>query len=367
MTTVSDTIAFKITRKTDGTPAAERESLVANPGFGRAFTDHMAVVTYTEGRGWHSAEILPRQPLMLDPAASVLHYAQEIFEGMKAYRAPDGGVQLFRPEANARRFQKSAERMAMAQLPEDLFLEAVTQLVRIDRDWVPAPEVGTLYIRPFMIATEAALGVKPASEFKFIVIACAAGEYFSKDAGPVSVWVETDTVRASRGGTGTAKCGGNYAASLTAQMEGKHHGCQQVLFLDAEERRWLEEMGGMNVMMGFEDGTLLTPPLEGGTILHGITRDSLLTLARDAGLTVKEERYALDQLFADAKSGRLREVFACGTAAVVSPIGAFKSKTDSCVINNNKVGEVTAKLRQNLCDIQFGRVADPHDWISTVA
>ncbi|MFT8676323.1 MAG: branched-chain amino acid aminotransferase [Acetobacter sp.] len=370
MTTAPDTAletAFKITRKTDGISAAERERIVADPGFGRAFTDHMAVITYTEGRGWHSAEILPRQPLQLDPAASVLHYAQEIFEGMKAYRAPDGGILLFRPEANARRFQKSAERMAMAQLPEDLFLEAVDQLVTIDQAWVPQPGVGTLYIRPFMIATEAALGVKPSAEFKFIVIACAAGEYFSSDAGAVSVWVEENSVRASRGGTGIAKCGGNYAASLTAQMEGKAHGCHQVLFLDAEERRWLEEMGGMNVMMVFEDGTLVTPPLDSGTILHGITRDSLLTLARDTGLAVREERYAIDQLYADANAGRLKEVFACGTAAVVTPIGTFKSAQGECTIGDGKsTGPVTATLRQTLCDIQFGRTNDPHGWVKRV-
>ena len=366
MTTAPDT-AFTITRKTDGISAAERAHVLANPGFGRAFTDHMAVVTYTEGRGWHSPEILPRQPLLLDPAASVLHYAQEIFEGMKAYRAPDGRILLFRPEANARRFRKSAERMAMADLPEDLFLEAVTQLVSIDSDWVPAPDVGTLYIRPFMIATEAALGVKPAAEFKFIVIACAAGDYFSADSGLVSVWVEENSVRASRGGTGTAKCGGNYAASLNAQMEGKAHGCHQVLFLDALERRWLEEMGGMNVMMVFEDGTLLTPPLASGTILHGITRDSLLTLARDRGLTVREEPYAIDQLYADATAGRLKEVFACGTAAVVTPIGAFKSTRGECTIGDGKTaGPITSSLRQTLCDIQFGRTADPHDWVKVV-
>ncbi|MGE4521218.1 MAG: branched-chain amino acid aminotransferase [Acetobacter sp.] len=366
MTTAPNTL-FKITRKTDGISAAERERIVANPGFGRAFTDHMVVITYTEGRGWHSPEIMPRQPLVLDPAASVLHYAQEIFEGMKAYRAADGGILLFRPEANARRFRKSAERMAMADLPEDLFLEAVSQLVSIDRDWVPAPEVGTLYIRPFMIATEAALGVKPASEFKFIVIACAAGEYFSKESATVSVWVEENAVRASHGGTGTAKCGGNYAASLTAQMEGKAHGCQQVLFLDAQERRWLEEMGGMNVMMVMEDGTLLTPPLDGGTILHGITRDSLLTLARDQGLTVREERYAIDQLYSDAASGKLQEVFACGTAAVVTPIGTFKSAHGECTIGDGQTaGPITSRLRQGLCDIQFGRAPDPHEWVKRV-
>lgn len=363
MTTKRET-AFKITPKTDAISATEREALLANPGFGRVFSDHMAVVTYTEGKGWHSAEILPRQPLLLDPAASVLHYAQEIFEGMKAYRAPNGQAQFFRPDANALRFRKSAERMAMAQVPEELFLDAVNQLVKIDAGWIPAPSVGTLYVRPFMIATETALGVKPSSEYKFIVIACAAGEYFSKDAGPVTVWVEKRTVRASRGGTGEAKCGGNYAASLTAQQEAKANGCHQVLFLDANERKWIEEMGGMNVMAVMDDGSLITPPL-GGTILPGITRDSLLTLARDKGLTVREEPYAIEQLYADAASGRLRELFACGTAAVVTPIGTLKSAEGTHTISS-ETGKVTAELRKTLCDIQFGLTADPHNWIHTV-
>ena len=363
MSTTRETV-FQITPKTDAVSPEERAALLANPGFGRVFSDHMAVVTYTEGKGWHTPQILPRQPLVLDPAASVLHYAQEIFEGMKAYRAPNGDAQLFRPDANARRFRKSAERMAMAEVPEELFLDAVNQLVKIDAGWIPDPEVGTLYLRPFMIATEAALGVKPASEYKFIVIACAAGEYFSKDAGPVSVWVEERTVRASRGGTGEAKCGGNYAASLTAQQEAKEHGCHQVLFLDAAERKWIEEMGGMNIMAVLDDGTLQTPPLE-GTILPGITRDSLLTLARDKGLTVKEEPYAIDQLYADAKCGRLRELFACGTAAVVTPIGTLKSAEGTHVING-QTGDVTADLRKTLCDIQFGRAPDPHGWVHKV-
>ncbi|MCP1230865.1 branched-chain amino acid aminotransferase [Acetobacter indonesiensis] len=364
MSTTKETV-FQITPKTDAVSPAERAALLANPGFGRVFSDHMAVVTYTQGKGWHTPQILPRQPLLLDPAASVLHYAQEIFEGMKAYRTPEGEAQLFRPDANARRFRKSAERMAMADLPEDLFLDAVNQLVKIDAGWIPDPEVGTLYLRPFMIATETALGVKPSSEYKFIVIACAAGEYFSKDAGPVSVWVEERTVRASRGGTGAAKCGGNYAASLTAQQEAKEHGCHQVLFLDAVERKWIEEMGGMNIVMVFNDGSIQTPPLE-GTILPGITRDSLLTLARDKGLTVREEPYAIDQLYADANSGRLREVFACGTAAVVTPIGTLKSAEGDCVINNGQTGELTAALRKTLCDIQFGRTADTHGWVHKV-
>lgn len=357
---------FTIVQKT-AVSATERERALLNPGFGTTFTDHMACVTYTVGKGWHSARIVPYQPLVLDPSALVFHYGQEIFEGLKAYRAEDGRILLFRPEANAYRFRKSAERLAMVDLPEELFVKAITELVQIDQAWVPPQDIGALYLRPFMIATEAALGVRPSSSFEFIVIACAVGDYFSAESGLVSVWVEKNFSRTSRGGTGIAKCGGNYAASLVAQMEGKANGCHQVLFLDAYERRWIEEMGGMNVMMVFDDGTLQTPPLTEGTILHGITRDSLLTLARDKGITVTEAPYAIDQLYHDAKIGRLREVFACGTAAVVTPISSFKSSAGTCMIGDGKtIGPVTHLLRQSLCDIQFGRAPDPHGWVKVV-
>ncbi|MBQ5478823.1 MAG: branched-chain amino acid aminotransferase [Acetobacter sp.] len=357
---------FTVTHNTK-TSAADRERALQNPGFGSTFTDHMVFVTYTDGKGWHSARIVPYQPLVLEPSALVFHYGQEIFEGLKAYRAEDGRLLLFRPEANAYRFRKSAERLAMADLPEELFIEAISQLVRVDEAWIPPQEVGALYLRPFMIATEAALGVRPSSTFEFIVIACAVGDYFSAESGVVSVWVEKNFARTSRGGTGIAKCGGNYASSLVAQMEGKANGCHQVLFLDAYERRWIEEMGGMNVMMVFDDGTLQTPPLTEGTILHGITRDSLLTLARDKGLTVSEAPYALDQLYHDVQSGRLKEVFACGTAAVVTPIGSFKSSAGTCVIGDGQtIGPVTSLLRQSLCDIQFGRAPDPHGWVKVI-
>ena len=261
--------------------------MLADPGFGVAFSDHMVTIEWTEGRGWHDARVGPYGPITLDPATAVLHYAQEIFEGLKAYQRADGSIALFRPEANAARFNASARRLAMPELPEDLFLESVRQLVLADRDWFPTVEGGSLYLRPFMFATEAFLGVRPAKQFKYMVIASPAGNYFKSGAPAVSIWV-SDYSRAAPGGTGAAKCGGNYAASLVPQAEAIARGHDQVVFLDAEEHKWIEELGGMNLYFVFDDGTLLTPPLT-GTILPGITRDSLLTLAREEGLTVREE------------------------------------------------------------------------------
>jgi branched-chain amino acid aminotransferase len=260
----------------------QRAGILANPGFGSHFSDHMVSIDWDEGRGWHSATIGPRQPIPLDPAAAVLHYAQEIFEGLKAYRQQDGGIALFRPEANAARFNRSAERLAMPELPEAMFIEAVRQLVAADRDWFPSVEGGSLYLRPFMIATEAFLGVRPAKQYKFLVIASPAGNYFKSGAPAVSIWVSEYT-RAAPGGTGAAKCGGNYAASLVPQAEALARGHDQVVFLDAAERKWIEELGGMNLYFAFDDGSLITPPLT-GTILPGITRDSILQLAREEGL-----------------------------------------------------------------------------------
>jgi branched-chain amino acid aminotransferase len=340
----------------------DRAKLLENPGFGRVFTDHMVTIRYEEGAGWHDAKIHPRVPLQLDPACSVLHYAQEIFEGLKAYRAPDGGVQLFRADANARRFRASAERLAMAPLPEELFLESIRALVRTDRDWMPALEGGALYLRPFMIASEAFLGVKPSSEYLYMVIASSVGAYFKGGAPAVSLWVSQGYSRAGPGGTGAAKCGGNYAASLRAQSEAIREGCDQVVFLDAAEHRWVEELGGMNVFFVFDDGSIATPPLT-GTILPGITRDSLLTIARDMGLTVREELYGIDQWRADAESGRIRESFACGTAAVVTPIGSVRSPDFAFTIGNGGPGLLTEKLRSALVDIQRGVAPDRYGWV----
>lgn len=343
-------------------PAGERaELLKEDPGFGRVFTDHMVTVRYTEGRGWHDARIVPRAALVLDPSAMVFHYGQEIFEGLKAYRLPDGGAALFRPDANARRFRRSAERLAMAQLPEEIFVESVRALVRTDREWIPEIDGGSLYLRPFMVATEVALGVKPAAEYLYCVIASATGNYFKGGARPVSIWISESFTRAARGGTGEAKCGGNYAASLSAQAEAYAEGCDQVVFLDAVEHRWVEELGGMNVFFVFADGSLQTPPLT-GTILPGVTRDSLITLARDMGLTVREEPYAIDQWEADAASGRLTEAFACGTAAVVTAIGRVRGRNRSITIGNGEAGPTTERLKTLLVDIQRGRAPDRFNW-----
>jgi len=346
------------------TSAERRAALLADPGFGRVFTDHMVTIRYNQAQGWHDAKVEPRGPIPMDPASSVLHYAQEIFEGMKAYRTADGGAALFRPQENARRFQDSARRMAMAELPEDLFVEAVEQLIAIDRDWIPEGE-GSLYLRPFMFATEVFLGVKPASEYLFVVLASPVGAYFKNKASAISVWISETYTRAALGGTGAAKCGGNYAASLLAQSEAIAHGCDQVVFLDAVERRWVEELGGMNVFFRMDDGSLVTPPL-GGTILPGITRNSIITLARDQGITVREERYSLDQWRADAASGRLREVFACGTAAVLTGIGTVRTVSGDFTIGNGAEGEMTEQLRNALIGIQRGRTADPYGWVRPV-
>ena len=362
-TSPATSLKFELRRSAPLTPVAERTAKLADPGFGRVFTDHMTVIRYNQTKGWHDAHIESRANFAVDPALAVLHYAQEIFEGLKAYRREDGGVNLFRPDANARRFFHSADRMAMAPLPQDLFIDAVEELVRIDRDWIPGGE-GSLYVRPFMFASEVFLGVKPSAEYVFAVIASPVGSYFKGGPAPVSIWVSENYTRAAIGGTGAVKCGGNYAASLRAQAEAIERGCDQVVFLDALERRYVEELGGMNVFFVFDDGSLLTPPL--GTILPGITRDSIITLAKAAGTPVREEAYSIDQWRKDAASGRLKEAFACGTAAVISPIGKVCSANGDFLISGGAAGPVAMGIRKKLVDIQYGRVPDPHNWIKKV-
>jgi branched-chain amino acid aminotransferase len=345
--------------------ADKRAELLKNPGFGRVFSDHMVTIRYHESKGWYDARIEPRAPIPMDPAAAVLHYAQEIFEGLKAYRAKDGSATMFRPLENARRFQQSAERLAMPSLPEELFLEACDLLVKTDREWIPDGDGSSLYIRPFMFANEVFLGVKPSSDYLFIVIASSVGSYFKTDAPAVSLWVSQEFTRAAPGGTGAAKCGGNYASSLLAQAEATRNGCDQVVFLDAVEQKWVEELGGMNIFFVFDDGSMVTPPL-GGTILPGITRSSLLTLAKDMGIKVREDRYSIDQWRADSRSGRLREAFACGTAAVVTPIGTVRSKDGEFKIGNGGPGTQTEDLKSALVGIQRGHAADKYGWIHKV-
>ncbi|GAB5486860.1 MAG: branched-chain amino acid aminotransferase [Parasphingorhabdus sp.] len=349
--------------KTDSPVAkADREKLLEDPGFGNLFTDHMTMIRWSEGQGWHDARVQKRESIQMDPASSVLHYAQEIFEGMKAYRLEDGSTALFRPEENAKRFQASARRMAMPELPVNLFMESIEKLVDIDRDWIPSIEGGSLYLRPFMFASEVFLGVRPAKQYLYLVIASPAGAYFKKGSSAVTIWVSEDYSRAAPGGTGAAKCGGNYAASLVAQAEAIKQDCDQVVFLDAAEHKWVEELGGMNLFFVMDDGRMITPPLT-GTILPGITRESILTLAREEGLTVSEELYSIDQWEADAKSGALRETFACGTAAVVTSVGTVKSSEGSFTIGSGGPGQLTEKLRSRLVDIQRGIAPDNHNWV----
>ena len=355
--------ALQFTRTPNPAPLADaaRTALLADPGFGTRFSDHMVTIDWAEGQGWHSAAVLPYGPLQLDPAAAVLHYAQEIFEGLKAYRHPDGAMALFRPQANAARLNASAQRLAMPELPPELFIAAIRELVTADAAWFPSVEGGSLYLRPFMIATEAFLGVRPAKSYKFIVIASPAGNYFKSGAPAITVAV-SDYTRAAPGGTGAAKCGGNYAASLVPTALAFAQGYDQVLFLDAVERKWIEELGGMNLFFVFADGSILTPPLT-GTILPGVTRASLIALAKDEGLRVREERYSLDQWRRDARSGDLIEAFACGTAAVVTPVGRVIDHADEFTIGSGGPGQLTGKLKARLTAIQRGEAPDVHGWV----
>ncbi|WP_408863082.1 branched-chain amino acid aminotransferase [Acidisoma sp.] len=343
-------------------PEAVRAAAIAKPGFGRVFTDHMVTLRFNAERGWHDGRIEPLTTLSFHPATVMLHYAQMIFEGLKAYRLPDGTAALFRPEMNARRMQRSAERLCMEPLPEALFLESVRALVRKDAAWIPAPDVGTLYLRPFLLGTETALGVHASTDYLYCLIASPVGSYFAGGAAPLTLWISETTSRAAPGGTGEAKCGGNYAASLTALAEAKREGCDQTIFLDAVEHRYVEELGGMNVFFVFDDGSLATPPLT-GTILPGITRDSIIRLARDRGHEVREELYSIDQWAADAASGRLVEAFACGTAAVIAPIGRVRGRQHDITMGDGGAGPVTEALFTALTGIQRGELPDPYGWV----
>ncbi|HKH56052.1 MAG TPA: branched-chain amino acid aminotransferase [Propionibacteriaceae bacterium] len=348
----------------------EREAILADPGFGLHFTDHMAVATWTAVDGWHDSAIVPYGPFTLDPATAVLHYAQEVFEGLKAYGHADGTVWSFRADQNAARMVRSAKRLALPVLkPEDL-LASIDALVAADAAWVPPAGRGSdreqsLYLRPFMFASEAFLGVRPAKRVTYCCIASPAGPYFASGVHPVKIWISTTYTRAAPGGTGAAKCGGNYAASLIAQQEAADQGCDQVMFADAAEHRWIDELGGMNVYAVTTDQELITPELT-GSILEGVTRDSILTLAKEFGLTPVERRIGVDELLEGIGSGLVSEVFACGTAAVITPIGELRNDTGSYVIGGGETGETTAALRKNLLDIQYGRAADTHGWLRRI-
>ncbi len=351
------------------TPEARRAQIVADPGFGRHFTDHMVTIRWSAVQGWHDPRVEPYGPLSLDPASMVLHYGQEIFEGLKAYQQPDGSVASFRPDANAARFRASASRLAMAELPDELFVASLTELLTADRAWVP-PAGGeeSVYLRPFMIATEVGLGVRPSAEYLYVLIASPAGAYFPGGIKPVDVWLCTDYTRAAVGGTGTAKCGGNYAASLLPQAQAIEQGCAQVAYLDAAERRWVEEMGGMNLFYVFGSGDaveVVTPELS-GSILPGITRDSLLLLAKELGCQVTERKISAEEWLTGCADGRISEVFACGTAAVITPVGRVKHNEGSVTVGDGEPGDITQRLRTLLTQIQRGTGPDTHSWMRTL-
>jgi branched-chain amino acid aminotransferase len=334
------------------------------PGFGKHFTDHMFRCEWTPERGWHDARVTAYAPLSLDPATAVLHYAQEIFEGMKAYRHEDGSVWTFRPEENAARMVRSARRLALPELPVDDFVASVDALVRVDERWVPQPAgEKSLYLRPFMFASEAFLGVRPAQHVTYLVIASPAGAYFPRGVAPVSIWLSEDYTRAGRGGMGAAKTGGNYASSLVAQQEAIDQGCDQVVFLDAGHGRYVEELGGMNLYFVHDDGTIVTPATS-GTILEGITRSSIIELCGKLGHSVEERPFSVDEWREGVESGRIAEVFACGTAAVVTPVGRLKWRGGET--GADETGPVTSQIRTELVDLQYGRAEDTFGWMHRV-
>ncbi|NOY14533.1 MAG: branched-chain amino acid aminotransferase [Deltaproteobacteria bacterium] len=332
--------------------------------FGKQFTDRMFVMEYDTGKGWHSARIQPYAPFSMDPAAMVLHYSQEIFEGLKAFRRPDGSVAMFRPADNVRRFNQSARRMCMPEVDEPFFLDSLLELIRLESDWVPRSEGTSLYIRPTMIATEPMLGVRPADQYLCYIILCPVGAYYKGGIAPVKIWISDHYVRAAEGGTGEAKTGGNYAASLYAAREAALKGYDQVLWLDAKEKRYVEEVGSMNMLFLY-DGKIITSPLH-GTVLDGITRRSTLTLLREMGYDIEERAMTVEEVMAGAQNGRLQEAFGTGTAVVISPVGSFCYK-DRCVqLGDGQPGELTMKLYNTLTGIQYGRLPDPDGWIITL-
>jgi branched-chain amino acid aminotransferase len=358
---------MKITLNPNAKDAATRDALVAEGGFGKYYTDHMVVCEWSEKDGWSEPELKPYGPISLDPATAVFHYGQEIFEGLKAYRQPDGSVALFRPTANAKRFAKSAARLALPEMSEEQFIESIEVLVKQDAGWVPNKVGESLYLRPFMFATEVGLGVRPSNKATYMLIATPAGAYFDPSKS-VSVWISTEYVRAALGGTGEAKCGGNYAASLVAQKAAFKEGCDQVVWIDAVERKWVEEMGGMNLYFvkgKGSDATVITPKLT-GTLLPGITRDSILTVAKDLGYKTEEVMLSIDDWRDGVANGVITEIFACGTAAVVSPVGQAKSTMGTWVTGDGQPGAITMQIRNHLLGIQHGTIADTHNWVQKV-
>ncbi len=361
--TTASPIEFSVTHPASPVSDADREAILRDPGFGKKFTDHMVAIDWSLENGWENARVEPYGPIQMDPAASVLHYAQEIFEGLKAYRHADGSIWTFRPEANGRRLNLSAKRLALPELPVEDFVQSLRELIAVDGAWVPSGDDMSLYLRPFMIANESFLGVRSAQKASYMVIASPAGPYFTGGVKPVSIWLSAEYSRAGRGGTGEAKCGGNYASSLLPQMEASANGCAQVLFLDAVTQNYIDELGGMNVFFVRKDGTLLTPNLN-GNILHGVTRSSIIQLAKDRGITVEERPISIDEWKDGFTSGDFVEAFACGTAAVVTPINVLKGPDFTVGNPDAPAGELTMSLREELTDIQYGRLPDRHGWLT---
>ena len=369
VSTETSALQFTVRESARRVGPEQRAQIVADPGFGRIFSEHMVRIAWNREQGWHDAELSAYAPLHLDPAVNVLHYAQAVFEGLKAFRQADGSIAVFRPGAHAARFRRSARRLALPELPEGVFIEAIDQLLSIDGEWVPSAPEQSMYLRPFMFGSEVGLGVRPSSEVTFLLIASPSGSYFPSGVKPVTVWLSEDFSRAAPGGTGEAKTGGNYAGGLLAQAQAAEQGCDQVVWLDSGEHRWVEEMGGMNLCFVFGSGStarLLTPALT-GTLLPGITRDSLLTLARDLGYEAEEGKISTQDWRAGGADGSLTEVFACGTAAVITPVGAVKSAHGSWTVSDGKPGEISMRLRKSLVDIQRGAAPDRHHWLHPVA
>lgn len=329
-------------------------------GFGKYFTDYMFTMDWTKEKGWHNATIEPYGPIQLDPATMVLHYAQETFEGLKAYKTKEGKVLLFRPEMNAKRFANSNRRFCMEILPEEMFVDAIATLVSYEKDWIPTAEGTSLYIRPFMFATESAVGVHPSNAYKFMIVLSPVGAYYPEGVNPVKIYVEDEYVRATKGGTGFTKCGGNYAASIAAQVKAEKLGYTQVLWLDGVERKYVEEVGTMNAMF-IIDNKIVTAPCD-GTVLPGVTRDSVIQLLKSWGYVVEERHLSIEELMEAGRNGSLQEAFGTGTAAVISPIGELNYKGEIIKINNFKTGEITQRLYDTLTGIQWGKLEDTFHW-----
>ncbi len=370
-TSTSAVTGMRFDIRTTAYPASgtEQGQLLVDPGFGRVFTDHMVTIRWTAADGWHDARLEPYGPLILDPSAAVFHYAQEVFEGLKACRRHDGSVGIFRPLAHAARFRTSARRLVAPELPEQIFIQALDLLVTEDRSWIPASQTHSLYLRPFMIATQPSLGISaPSGSFLFAVIASPAGSYFPRGIRPVSVWLTQDYTRAAPGGTGEVMCGGNYAAVFAGQQQAARHGCDQVVWLDAAGHQDVMEMSEMNIFFVYGTGPqarIMTPALD-GTLLPGVTRDCLLKLAPALGIPAAEGRISVNNWRGQCATGDITEVFACDTAETITPVGEVKSATADWMIGTGEPGPVTLRLREELLGIQYGDRADPYGWIRTV-